>query len=190
VPTRLRIHVGTHTLTSPRSRNESTANNDTGAEAEGRSRRVEIPPQSQRSEDASVVAVVGTDVHAMWMIAPRCRGSRSRKTCSGDLVLWRSRRSSVNNRWGDTTKEHQQVEDLLASSLIRSSRSPAREVGDTVRVCASQGGCAHGRIEGVSTDPAGKATTTTDPTMKTSIGPKGRRIQPGRPWQRWNQRWR
>jgi hypothetical protein len=56
-------------------------------------------------------------VHSMWMIAPGCRGSQSRETRSGGIVLLRGRRSSVNNR-GDTTKEHQQGKDLLASSLV------------------------------------------------------------------------
>ncbi|KAL5656090.1 hypothetical protein ACJX0J_035409, partial [Zea mays] len=40
-------HTHTHSLTSPCSRNGGTTHDVTGVEAEGRSRRVEIPPQSQ-----------------------------------------------------------------------------------------------------------------------------------------------
>jgi hypothetical protein len=63
-------------------------------------------------------------------------------------VLRGCSRSSVNGRWGDALKEHKQVEDHLACPFIRSSRSPAKEVGGSARVCASQGGRAHGRVEG------------------------------------------
>jgi hypothetical protein len=43
-------HTLTHSLTSPRSRNGGTTHDETGVEAEGRCRRVEIPPQSQRRD--------------------------------------------------------------------------------------------------------------------------------------------
>jgi hypothetical protein len=78
-------------------------------------------------------------------------------------------RASTNGE-GDTTKEQQQPQGLLASFRDRSSTSLAREDGDSAHVCAGQGGRAHGRKEGVSTDPVGKATTTTDPTRKTRYG--------------------
>jgi hypothetical protein len=43
--------AGPHTQSNiPRSRNENTTHDDTGVEAEGRSRQVEIPPQSRRRE--------------------------------------------------------------------------------------------------------------------------------------------
>jgi hypothetical protein len=65
---------------------------------------------------------------------------------------------------------------LLASFHNRSSRSLIREAGDSARVCAIQRNRARGRKEGVSTDPVGKATTSTDLAMKTAIRPKGGRI--------------
>jgi hypothetical protein len=68
---------------------------------------------------------------------------------------------------GDTTKEHQQVD--LASSVVQTS-SPAREAGDYAHICAGHGGRAHDRMEGVTRDPAVKATTATDPAGKTRSG--------------------
>jgi hypothetical protein len=65
--------------------------------------------------------------------------------------------------------------DLLASFCVRLSRSPAREVGNnrwprppegSLRPLARVGS---GRIEGTATDPARKATTVTDPTMKSIV---------------------
>ena len=74
------------------------------------------------------------------MIAPGCRGSRSRggrgrETDNNGLVLRRGRRSSVKDRRGDTTKEHQQADNLIAF-LVRSLRSTAREADVSARVCA------------------------------------------------------
>jgi hypothetical protein len=97
-------------------------------------------------------------------IAPRCRGSQSRggrgrHTRSRSLIFGRGRRSSVNDRQGDTTKGHRQA-DLPASSIGRASRSPAREADNSARVCAGHGVRARSRIEGE------------------------RRIRPGRPRQR------
>jgi hypothetical protein len=85
-------------------------NDETGAEAEGTSRRVEIPPQSQRREHVNVAARAETDVHSKKTIAPVCRGSQSRggrgqETRSGSLFFGRGRRSIVNDRQGDATKE-------------------------------------------------------------------------------------
>lgn len=59
------MHIGTHTLTSPRSRNGITANDETGVEAQGRSQRVEIPSHSQRHKGAKGAARVETGVHSM-----------------------------------------------------------------------------------------------------------------------------
>jgi hypothetical protein len=170
----------THCLTSPRSRNGGTTHDETGVEAEGRSRRVEIPPQSQRRDGANVAAGVETVVCSKKTIAPRCRGSRSRggrgrKTRSKSLIFGRGRRSSVNDRQGDTAKGHRQA-DLSASSIIRASTSPAREADGSARVCAGHGVRARGRKDGESVDPAGKATAATNPAMKTAIRPKGWRI--------------
>jgi hypothetical protein len=55
----------TNCLTSPRSHNGGTTHNETGVEAEGKSRRVEIPPQSQCRERANVAAGAETSVHSM-----------------------------------------------------------------------------------------------------------------------------
>jgi hypothetical protein len=167
-------HSHTHSLTSPRSRNGGTTHDETGVEAEGRSRRVEILPQSQRRDGANVAARVETGVCSKKTIAPRCRSSRSRdgrgrETRGRSLFFGRGRRSSVNGRHGDITKEQQQPQGLLASFRDRSSRSLAREADDSARVYAGQGGRARGRKEGVSADPVGKATTATDPAMKTAI---------------------
>jgi hypothetical protein len=49
--------AGPHTQSSiPRSHNEGTTHDESGVEVEGRSRRVEIPPQSQRRDGANVAA--------------------------------------------------------------------------------------------------------------------------------------
>jgi hypothetical protein len=56
------VPAHTHSLTCPRSRNGGTTHNETGVEAEGRSRQIEILPQSQRHEGANVAAGVETDV--------------------------------------------------------------------------------------------------------------------------------
>jgi hypothetical protein len=99
------------------------------------------------------------------------------ETRSGSLFFGRGRRSRVNDWRDDTTKEeYQQIGNFLASSLVRSLRSPAREANGSARVYAGQGGPACDRVEGVSVDPIGKATTVTDLTTKTTIRPKGRRI--------------
>jgi hypothetical protein len=104
-------------------------------------------------------------------IAPRCRGSRSRggrgrETRSRSLIFGRGRRSSVNDRHGDTTKGHRQA-DLPSSSIVRASRSLAREDDSSANVCPDHGVRARGRIEGETTDPVEKATAAMDPTGKT-----------------------
>jgi hypothetical protein len=150
------------------------APNKTGVEAEGKSRRVEIPPQSHRRDGANVAAGEETSVDSEKAIAPRCRvsqsqGGRGRETRNRSLFFGRGRRSSVNNRQGDTTKEHWQA-DLLASLIIRMSRSLAREADVTARVRAGHGARASDRIKGVTADPTEKAMTTTDPAGKTRSG--------------------
>jgi hypothetical protein len=179
-------HTHSHTQSNiPRSHNGGTTHDETGVEAEGRSRRVEIPPQSQRRDGVNVAAGVETGVCSKKTIAPRCRGSRSRggrgrETRSRSPIFKRGRRSSVNDRQDDTTKEHRQP-DHPASSIVRASRSPAREADSSV--CAGHGVRTRGRKEGETIDPAGKATTATDPAGKTRSR-KGRRIEPGRSQQR------
>jgi hypothetical protein len=58
-------HRNTLSLTSPRSRNRSTSNDEIVAGAKGRSRRVEIPPWSQCREGVSVAAGVEIGVHVV-----------------------------------------------------------------------------------------------------------------------------
>jgi hypothetical protein len=62
---------------------------------------------------------------------------------------------SVNDRQGDTTKGHQQT-DLPASSIVRASRSPAREADSSARVCVGHGVRARNRIEGETADRSGR----------------------------------
>jgi hypothetical protein len=87
------------------------------------------------------------------------------------VVLWGFdvRASTIGRA---TQKDNNSLVGFLASIRIRSSWSPAKEAGCSARVRAGQDGRARGRIEGVTADPARKATTTTDPTMKTMIWPK------------------
>jgi hypothetical protein len=57
--------------------------------------------------------------------------------------------------------------------LLRSSGhrgAPPEEADGSARVCAGHGVRARSRIEGVTTDPAGKATTATDPDGKARSG--------------------
>jgi hypothetical protein len=190
------VPAHTHSLTSPRSRNGGTTHDETGVEAEGRSRRVEIPPQSQRRDGTNVATGVETGVCSKKTRALRCRDSRSR-----GVRDWETRNRSLffggvdvrasTTDEGDTTKEHQQG-DLLAFSIVRTSRSPAKEADDSARVCASHGVRARDRIDGVTTiqpgrprqrriqperhDPvkgtaerAGKVTATVNPTRKAAI---------------------
>jgi hypothetical protein len=98
------------------------------------------------------------------------------KACSSGGVDVRA--STIGE--GDTTKEHQQV-GLPASSIVRASRSPAREADSSARVCTGHGSRACGRIEGETADPAGKATTATDPAgKKRSSKRDGRSSRKGR----------
>jgi hypothetical protein len=102
-------HSHTHSLTSPRSRNGGTTHDETGVEAEGRTRWVEIPPHSQSREGTNVAAGEETDVNSEKAIAPGCRVSRSRggrgwETRSRSLFFGRGRRSSVNDRQGRHNK--------------------------------------------------------------------------------------
>jgi hypothetical protein len=120
----------------------------------------------------NVAAGVETGVCAKKTIAPRRRSSRSRggygrETRSRSLIFGRGRRLSVNDRQGDTIKKGHRQGDLPASSIVRASRSPAREADSSARVCAGHSVRARGRREGETADPAGKATTATDIAEKT-----------------------
>jgi hypothetical protein len=89
------IGAGPHTqINIPCSHNGGTTHDETGVEAEGRSRRVEIPPQSQSREGANVAAGEETGVDSEKAIAPGCRvsrsrGGRGRKTQSRKLFFGR-----------------------------------------------------------------------------------------------------
>jgi hypothetical protein len=52
--------------------------------------------------------------------------------------------------------------------------SPVRETDGNARVCAGQGGHTRGRVEEVKTDPARKATRTTNPEVATTVNPAGK----------------
>jgi hypothetical protein len=194
-------HSHTHSLTSPRSRNGGTTHDETGVEAEGWSRRVEIPPQSQRRDGANVAAGVETVVCSKKTIAPRCRGSQSRggrgrKTRSKSLIFGRGQRSSVNDRQGDTAKGHRQAV-LPASSIDQTSRSPAREADSSARGCPGQGVRARGIKEGECQIQPGRPrqrrirTGRRDPAKGTADRAEKDAttwIRPGRPRQRRIQR--
>jgi hypothetical protein len=66
------VPAHTHSLISPCSRNRGTTHDETGVEAEHRSRRVEIPPQSQCREGANVATGEETGVDSEKAIAPGC----------------------------------------------------------------------------------------------------------------------
>jgi hypothetical protein len=87
---------------------------------------------------------------------------------SGGLDI---RASTVGRR--DTTKEHQQIKDLLVSSIARLSRSPIRKANGSACVCVSQVGRARGTVEAVMTDLVEMATATTNPAMEHSDPAKG-----------------
>jgi hypothetical protein len=182
-------HTHSHTQSNiPRSRNGGTTHDETGVEAEGRSRRVEIPQQSQRRNGANVAAGVETGVCSKKTIAPRCRGSRSRggrgrETRSRSLISGRGRRSSINDRQGDTTKGHRQA-DLPASSIIRASTSPAREADSSAHVYAGHGVRARCRIEGGNGRSGREGHGSDGSSREDAIQPKGRRIEPERSQQR------
>jgi hypothetical protein len=165
-------HTHTHSLTSPRSRNGSTTHDETGVEAEGRSRRVEIPPQSQRRDGANVAAGVEIGVCSKKTIAPRCRGSRSRggrgqETRIRSLFFGRGRCSSVNGRHGDITKEQEQVDPPCF--FDHPGLNEPRQGGRQQRARLRRSRCSRPRQNrrGETADPAGKATAATDPAGKT-----------------------
>jgi hypothetical protein len=160
-----------------------TTHDETGVEAKGSSRQVEIPPQSQRREVVNIAVGVETGVYSKKMIAPGCRGSRSRgghgrETRDSSLFFWRGRRLSVNDRWGDAkgTTSTSGPSCFFPRSVVEELHQGGRH---------GQGGHVRSKVEGETLDPVGKATTATDPATKTTIQPKGRRIQPGRSRQRW-----
>jgi hypothetical protein len=84
------VSARTHSLTSPCSHNGSTAHDETGVEAEVRSRWDDIPRQSQRHEGVNVAVEVKTGVDSEKTIAPGCGGSRTRGGCkeNGPRAIW------------------------------------------------------------------------------------------------------
>jgi hypothetical protein len=130
-------HSHTHSLTSPRCRNGDTTHDETGVEAEGRSRRV-IPPQSQCRDGANGAAGAETGVCSKKTIAPRCRGSRSRggrgrETRSRSLIFGRVdvRASTI----GRATQ--QKSSDRPTFLLLRSSRRQGAPPGRPTAAHAS-----------------------------------------------------
>jgi hypothetical protein len=119
--------AGPHTQSNiPRSRNGGTTHDVTGVEAEGRSRRVEIPPQSQHRDGANVAAGVEIVVCSKKTIAPRCRGSRSRggrgrKTRSKSLIF-----GSVDVRASTIGRATQQKGTGRPTFLLLRSSGPQR----------------------------------------------------------------
>jgi hypothetical protein len=164
-------HTFTHTQSNiPRSRNGGTTHDETGVEAEGRSRRVEIPPRSQRRNGVNVAAGVETIVCSKKTIAPRCRGSRSRggrgrKTRSKSLIFGR-----VDIRASTIGRATQQKGTGRPTFLFfdRPGVKEPRQGGRQQRTRLRRSWCPRPRQKrrGMS-DPAGKATTATNPDGKT-----------------------
>jgi hypothetical protein len=106
-------------------------------------------------------------------------------------------RASTNGE-GDTTKEHQQPQSLLTSFHDRSSRSLAREAGDSARICASQGGSRpRQKRRGIGgsgrkshdSDGSSHEDDDLDKGMADLVGMAAATwVRPGRPRQRQNQR--
>jgi hypothetical protein len=116
------------------------------------------------------------------MIAPRCQGNQSRGGCgqetrSSILFFGRGRRSSVNDRRDNAKGTTVAPWTFLLLSVSGHRGAPQ---GRPTAAHAS----APDRVEGVTADPSGKATTVTDLAKKTVIRPKGQQIKPGRPQQR------
>jgi hypothetical protein len=154
-----------------RSPNRGTTHDETGVEAEGSSRRVEIPPHSQRREGANVAAGEETGVDSKKAIAPRCRvsrsrGGRGRETRSRNLFFGRGRRSSVNDQQGDTTKRAPAGQP--SRFFDRPDVKEPCQGGRRQRTCLRRSWCPRPRQNRRgTTDLAGKATTATDPYGKT-----------------------
>jgi hypothetical protein len=96
------VPAHTHTQSNTPQSQRGTTHDETGVDAEGRSRRVEIPLQSQRRDGANVAVGEEIGVDSEKAIAPGCRvsrsrGGRGRETRSRSLFFGRSRRSSVND---------------------------------------------------------------------------------------------
>jgi hypothetical protein len=169
--------VLTHSYTQsniPRSRNGGTTHDETRVGAKGRSRRVEIPPQSQRREGADVVAGVETDVCSKETIAPGCRGSRSRggrgrETRSRSLFFGRGRRSSINDRRRRHNKRA--PTDRPSFFFDRSDVKEPRHGDLRQRTRLRRSWCPRPRQNRRGNGGSGREDT---------IRPKGRQIEPGR----------
>jgi hypothetical protein len=129
----------THCLTSPQSQ-RGTAHDETGVEAKVRSRRVEIPPQSQRHQGESVVARVETGVYSMKMIAMDAKLVEVEVVEVGRHIVAALFFEGVDVRTSTICEVMQQKKSNnnvdLVTSLIRSSGSHAKEVGDSAHVYA------------------------------------------------------
>jgi hypothetical protein len=117
-------------------------------------------------------------------IAPRCRGSRSRggrgrESCSRSMFFGRGRRSSVNDRRGRHDKRAPASQPCFFN---RPNVEEPHQGGRQQRTHLRQSWWPRrGRIEGVRTDPAGKATSATNPTRKTRFSQRdGGSSQDGR----------
>jgi hypothetical protein len=125
---------------------------------------------------------VETGLCSKKTIAPGCRGSRSRggrgrDTPSDNLFFERGRRSSVNDRRGDTKGTSSAERGPSCFFPCPGGRgAPPWRTHDNARFCASQGGRTCDRIEGVSVGPTEKTMAVTDPAMKMVIQPKGWQI--------------
>jgi hypothetical protein len=118
-------------------------------------------------------------------------GRHAAKACSSGVVDVASKIGE-----GDTTKEYRQA-DLLASSIVQTSKSPTREADDSACVCAGHGVRDRSRIEGERRIRPGRPrqrrirSGRRDPAKGTAKrAKKGATtwIRPGRPWQRRIQR--
>jgi hypothetical protein len=162
-----------HSLTSPCSRNGGTTHDETGVEAEGRSRRVEILPQSQSRDDANVAAGVETGVCSKKTRAPGCRGSRNRgdrdrETRSRSLFFGRGRRSSVNGRRG---RHNKRAPARRPCFFDRPDVEEPRQGGRRQCTRLHRSWCPRPRQNRRGNDDlAGKATTATDPAGKARSG--------------------
>jgi hypothetical protein len=179
-------HSHTHSLTSPCSRNGGTTHDETGVEAEGRSRRVEIPPQSQRRDGANVAAGEETVVCSKKTIAPRCRGSRhskraptGRPSCFFDRPDVKEprqggRQQRTRLRWSRCPRPRQKRRGM--SDPAGKATTATDPDGETQSSQRDGGSSREGRN---NVDPAGKAAAATDPT-KARKGRATGRFQPGR----------
>jgi hypothetical protein len=121
-------------------------------------------------------------------IAPRCRGSRSRggrgrETLNRSLIFGRGRRSSVNDRRGDTTKGHR----LCRPSCFfdHPDVKELRQGGRQQRTRLRRSWCLRPRQNRRGNDRFGREGHNSDGSSREdAIQPKGWRIEPERSQQR------